>query len=493
MTSMLPVLIEVRATRSTSITASRLARNLNLPNGIVDLNYSPMPVPPPTRSHELSLQAAKDQLFALRGNCRQKQIEKLRAHPAVLDVHFDTQVAPFDSRYGQCDCDDWLVDVAAAQSPDVDPPRYDCNPTQPHGCLLDVATFLGADQIWQDGVHGAGVVIGVVDGGILAEGRVDPDLPGAVPRVIDGWPDSDWGTTASWRGHGNMMAIDALGMAPRALLFDIRIVDSSCDRAYITNAIAGIQWAIEKYRKAGTPQVLCCGWGVYQKVHDPAYATDIHHPLTRKIVEAMDEGILVVFAAGNGGRICPATWCGSDGGPGKSIWGANGHPRVMTVGAANSDAQLIGYSGEGPAALDQFKPDFCGVSHFAGYFCSDTGTSAACAVTAGVVALFKQARPNLTQEATKRLLCSTAKRLGTRTWSHHSGSGVIQAKDAYDLLSGHNPPEWIDVAGFEQLKMENLRLRELFVELALNRQRRQAGRSNRSHLAHPVIGHHLPK
>lgn len=110
----------------------------------------------------------------------------------------------------------------------------------------------------------------------------------------------------------------------------------------------------------------------------------------------MDEGMIVLFAAGNGGQSSPSTWCGGETGPGKSIWGVNGHPRVIAVGAVNKDEQLVGYSSQGPVALDEHRPDFCGISHFAGYFCSDSGTSAACAVAAGVVALLKQARPTLT-------------------------------------------------------------------------------------------------
>ena len=343
---------------------------------------------------------------------------------------------------------------------------------QLRGCLLDVAASVGADQLWDDGINGDGVVIGIVDGGILAEGRMDANLPGLVPRVVGGWPAANWGTVAGWHGHGSMLAIDALGMAPKASIYDIRISDGSTNVARMSDAIAGIHWAIEKYRATGTPQILCCGWGIYQQAHDPTYATDANHPLTRKIVEAMDEGILVLFAAGNGGQSCPATWCGGDVGPGKSIWGANGQPRVMTIGAVNKDEELIGYSSQGPAALDEFKPDFCGISHFAGYFSSDSGTSAACAVATGIVALLKQARPTLTQEAAKRLLKSTAKDIGPPGWDRHSGAGIIQAKAAYDELVGYRVGTRVDIARLKQLEEENRCLREMYLEMALSKKLR---------------------
>ena len=65
----------------------------------------------------------------------------------------------------------------------------------------------------------------------------------------------------------------------------------------------------------------------------------------------------------------------ADVGPGRSIWGANGHPLVLTVGAVNSRGQLAGYSSQGPAALTPQKPDICSITHFQGYSISDHGTS----------------------------------------------------------------------------------------------------------------------
>jgi len=461
------VMVEIRAPQFAPPLGELVASELDTAWFTIDPSFRPIAMDPANTSLEMSLKAARETLLLVRGAVTEGWQNMLRALPRVLDVCADARVAPFDRRFGISKCDDWLVDVEeAAEFVDV-AEEYDSNPTRACGCLLDIAAYTGADQIWQQGVLGDGVAIGVVDGGIWAEGRMDPNMPGLVPRVCDGWPQPNWGTQAHWRGHGNMCAIDALGMAPQASLYDIRITDSSQSHAFFSDAIAGIQWAIEKYRDTGTPQILTCGWGLYQELHDPRYATDANHPLTRKIIEALDEGMLVLFAAGNGGEACPATWCGNDTGPGKSIWGANGHPRVMTVGAANKDGQPVSYSSQGPAALDMHKPDFCGLSHFAGYFCSDSGTSAACAMAAGIVALLKQTRPTLTQETAKRLLKSTAKGLGLHGWDRHSGAGILQAKAAFDTLVGSAPAGRVDAARIEQLETENLLLRELFVDLAL--------------------------
>jgi serine protease AprX len=408
----------------------------------------------------------------VRGTIGGHQIDALRKRSNVLEVYADTEIEPFDFAINSRRCEEFWDDSSFEDEFLCPIPPPDCNPNEHHGCLVDAANYLGADQIWQNGIKGEGIIIGIVDGGITAEVKLDRDTPGLVPRVVGGWPETSWGTIARWDGHGNKAAIDALGMAPRAEIYDIRISNGNQFSGAISDAIAGLNWAIEKYRRDGTPQILSCGWGLHQRILDPVYATDPKHPLTRKVVEAIEEGILVVFAAGNGGCSCPLEICGDDVGPGKSIWGANGHPQVLTVGAVNIDEQWIGYSSQGPAALDEYKPDVCGISHFMGYNSCDSGTSTACAVTAGVLALLKQSRPTLTQEAAKRLLKSTAKDIGPPGWDRHSGSGIIQAKSAYDEMVGRSSQRTVDAGQVERLELENQYLRELFIELALERRLR---------------------
>jgi serine protease AprX len=448
----IPVLVETTVPQGISPGfALERAANLNAAGFEIDANFTPitMTAPPELASQ---IEEGNQQVILVRGLVDPNRMQDLRAQPGVIAVWTDTPISPFQNAVPGAQSL-WMM-PATAVGPCPLPPCDTTNGFPANGTLANVQRYLGVDQIWADGYRGAGIVIGIVDGGITAQNR--PPRGGEtakVPRVIGGFPAADWGTTAAaWAEHGNMTATDALGMAPEAQLYDIRI--STPDGGFmssVSQALAGYQWAIDHHKMDGTPQVLSNSWGLYQQAWGQDYATNANHPFTRKVVEAINEGILVLFAAGNCGQVCPDGRCGQDTGPGRSIWAANAHPNVMTVGAANLSEQWVGYSSQGPTGLqgaqNSNKPDFCGITHFAGYFPqqnashpSDSGTSAATPIVAGVVALLKHAKPSLTQDEVKSALQATAKNLGpTAGWNQHSGFGTIQAKAAYDMIRGVQP------------------------------------------------------
>ncbi|MEM7554218.1 MAG: S8 family serine peptidase [Cyanobacteria bacterium P01_A01_bin.84] len=424
------VLIELRVSNQRGlITATDMAGGINLTGLQIDTSYEPVTVSP-TQELAGSLIAANDKTVILRGAIAQSQIAELEAQPNVVKVYKDTPIAAFNPILLENPQKDLVAPTEGEDNCPIG--TCDCSPTQAKGGIADVAQYLGIDQIWAAGYKGEGIVVGVVDGGITAEGR--PVEPGETPRRINnviGGSDPDWGTKArSWGEHGNMCATDVLGMAPDAKLYDCRLADGDA----ISNALRIFEWSIKQHQTDGTPHILTNSWGIYQKNWDEFYATNPEHPFTRKVVEAIEEGILVLFAAGNCGGSCPSGRCGTDAGPGKSIWGANGHPLAITVGAVNKNEEFVGYSSQGPAALDPQKPDFCSITHFKGYFDSDNGTSAATPIAAGVMALLKQAKPDLTQEEAKIALKQTAKNIGEPGFDQNSGAGIIQPLAALETL-----------------------------------------------------------
>lgn len=401
-----------------------VAAQLEVPGCVIDHRFEPVPM-----GGSLTLATGAGTFIVRAEVADAGVIEALRAREDVINVWVDTPIAPFKRRRA----------TRKSQQQDCGVAPCDCQPSEPKGNLADVANYLRATDLWVRGYRGEGVVVGIVDGGITAQGRqIKPgETPRRIGQVIGGWPEVDWGTEASrWSEHGNMCATDVLGIAPRAQLYDLRIGGAGGTSGTLSRALQAFQWAINRHRLDGTPQVLSNSWGMYQAAWDPTYAASPNHPFTRKVGEAVEEGIVVLFAAGNCGAGCPSLSCGDDAGPGRSIWGANGHPEVITVAAVNKDEEYVGYSSQGPAALDPNKPDVCGISHFDGYHRSDTGTSAACPTVAGVAALLLQAVPDAKPAEVKLSLMITAKDLGPDGWDPHTGAGVVDALAALEHRVG---------------------------------------------------------
>jgi subtilisin family serine protease len=428
-----------------TIRATTIASTLGF---VVDSSFNPVPVRPSNTQREAMLAANEDnQHIIVKATLTDVQREAAKASPEVIEVWSDPDIEPIACPIPPCDC----------------------SPGTPHGTIADVANYLGANLIWNAGKRGDGIVVGVVDGGITATGRT---LAGGeaptrtINNVIGGWPTDSWGTRgASWGYHGNMCSTDVLGMAPNCRIYDLRIAGASSTVGTISNALQAFQWAINTHASNGTPHILTNSWGIFATASAPDYVNNPNHPFTRKVVEAIDAGIIVLFAAGNCGDTCPDGRCASSG-PGQSIWGANGHPRVMTVGAVNKDEQFVGYSSQGPASLDPHKPDFCSITHFTGYFNSDSGTSAATPIAAGVCALLKQGKPSATHDSIKNALIATAKDIGPAGWDQHSGAGIIGAKRAYDRLTKLLIKESkVEIKEIKERKLEIKEIKERKLEI----------------------------
>lgn len=378
--------------------ANEITSQIDIPGFKLDKGYKPIPSSP-TENLAASLEASNETLVLVRGEIEEGKEKELESRPNVIKVWTDARIEP----------------------------TIDCDTDVPKGDLKAVAKYLGADKIWED-TRGKGIVIGICDMGV-DNTRI---------KVKDGW--SPWwylppGEILAGADHGNMCATDALGVCPEAEIYDIGVLKSRNEAERIlSNAIAGFQWAIDRHKKDQTPHILSNSWNMYQEALAPDYAKNPDHPFTRKVLEAISEGIIICFSAGNCGESCPDWRCESDTGPGHSIWGVNGHEKVITVGAVNINGELAGYSSPGPAALSDKKPDFCGITHFKGYFNIDTGTSAATPIVAGVIGLLKSANTRLINAEIKSALQKTAKDIGTHGFDYSSGFGIIQAYAAYELV-----------------------------------------------------------
>jgi subtilisin family serine protease len=153
----------------------------------------------------------------------------------------------------------------------------------------DVATILGAAQAHRRGQRGAGVTVAMVDSGwfrhpfFIAHGyNVQPPVtvvPGTNPARDP-------------HGHGTGESANIFAIAPEAVLRPVRAANANGD---LVGAVAGFVRA-----KAGRPDVLTNSWGGDYNDPVPPQPDPADRALALEIRDAIAQGIVVVFAAGNG-------------------------------------------------------------------------------------------------------------------------------------------------------------------------------------------------
>jgi subtilisin family serine protease len=315
------------------------------------------------------------------------------------------------------------------------------------------------------GAHGQNVNVVIIDQGINRN-VLGQRVPGA--NFVGGWstPEFDKGgppgpfnliPPGGWRDdglgptvtHGTKMASLVLAVAPQARIIDLALLPS-----HILNLSGFLSWAVAAYRilvatipwlrllfpAYGGPWVLNNSWAVYNLSTDfpPGdllnYGSNPNHPLNLAVAAAPLVDIDVVFAAGNCGQFCPDSRCGAGQiGLARSIYGVAAINDVLTVAAVRGDETWLGYSSQGPAdpIFGSIKPDLCAPSQFAGvgdWNRSFTGTSSACALTAGAVAARRSLVPPAVQAppALRAHAVGTARRVVNQAAAdERRGAGMI--------------------------------------------------------------------
>lgn len=269
----------------------------------------------------------------------------------------------------------------------------------------------GLDKVWAQGFTGKGQTIAVIDSGIFPHADLKDRLVGWVDLANGKNKASD-----SW-GHGTHVAGIAVGsgkksdgqvkgVAPEANLVGIRI-------SSVEQAIQGLQWVIDNkdLHNIGVVNV---------SLGDTATQGHETDPWCQAVQKAIDAGLTVVVAAGNEGE----RGIQSIATPGIS-------PNAITVGGVDdqgtqdpADDTLYRGSSLGPTPFDKLvKPDVMApaISIYStlspgsglddrrknrpqGDYIAMEGTSMATPAVAGLVALLKQARPDLAPHDLKAIL-----------------------------------------------------------------------------------------
>jgi serine protease AprX len=313
--------------------------------------------------------------------------------------------------------------VAPAPEPAVDAADL------PLGSMYHVVDQIGARDLWQQGITGAGVNVAVIDTGIAPVDGLTAD--GKVVAAVDLSSEAGNPMTAmvDTNGHGTHMAgIIAgretaadpaaaaahpewfLGVAPDAGIVSVKV--GNRQGGVIPGSIAAaVDWTVANAERFGI-RVVNLSVGSDATAVMP-YRID---PLAAAVQRAWDAGLVVVTAAGNLGSEADGLMAPAD------------NPYVITVGGADVGSDGIGAaewtsSGDGVRNPDLAAPGAhiqslraagsdADVNHPKGYVDAETfqgsGTSQAAAMVSGAAALLLDARPELSNDQVKALLTESA-------------------------------------------------------------------------------------
>ena len=323
---------------------------------------------------------------------------------------------------------------------------------------------LGLDELWDRGLTGKGILVCVIDegldgshpmlgpkwrgnnGGAAAESWFDP-VEGST------FPFDDDGSQAYGHGTGVLGLIVAgersLGVAYDAQWIGAKVFDNknptndggaSTKDSYL---IAAFQWALDPDGNPETvvdvPDVINNSWGTSGEFQEDICQQKLWLLIDR--IEAA--GTVLVFSAGNEG---PDPW--TIGSPASR---ALSPVNSFAVGATDWYGDVASYSSRGPSACDSvsIKPNICApgsriptiVASNWGYdFAFQYGTSFSAPYVSGIVALMRQANPNLTPDQIKSLIIDTAFDAGLNGPDYAFGYGVINPFGIFAAAPAAGPP-----------------------------------------------------
>jgi serine protease AprX len=347
-----------------------------------------------------------------------------------------------------------VVPVSVLQALEADPNVKYVSPNRTHKGAVDISTAtVNANIAWSFGFAGNGIGVAVIDSGMSVK---DDLLANGTSRIVY-TQDFTGGDGSDLYGHGTHVAgiiggnaTDSTGsgftrtfkgVAPSVNFVNLRVLDQS-GSGLESNVIAAIQQAIA-LKNTYNIRVINLSLG------RPVYESFTLDPLCQAVEAAWKAGIVVVVAAGNGGRD------NSLGTHGYGTIAAPGNdPYVITVGATNAhgtatftDDTIASYSSKGPTLFDHIvKPDLVAPGNgvisllsspnstlvttypktrvadsayetlaapntFSTNYFQLSGTSMSTPVVSGAVALLLQQNPALNPDQVKARLMKTARKI----------------------------------------------------------------------------------
>lgn len=279
------------------------------------------------------------------------------------------------------------------------------------------ALRVGAPSAWSRGGLGAGVVVGLLDSGVLAS---HGELAG---RLLRGYDALSGGTdTRDASGHGTHVAglvaaardgAGITGVAPEAWILPVRVFAGEG----ATDAVlsSGVRWA------AARAGILNLSLAASAPIAGAA------------LRDATASGALVVVAAGNRGAANP-DWPARFA---REAWanGPGARGAILAVGAVDAENRIAPWSNRAGDTASWYlvAPGVGVLSSYAGgddAYARVSGTSMAAPAVSGAAALLQSIWPRLTPREAASILLATARDLGAPGTDPVYGRGLLDVEAA---------------------------------------------------------------
>ena len=292
------------------------------------------------------------------------------------------------------------------------------------------------------GLSGAGVVVGLLDTGFHVSHEALADVP-----VLAAWDfvngdanvDTEAGDPVASHNHGTMTFSALAGHSPGNLVapgYGVSMLLAKTEDIAVEvpleedHWVAGLEWVESLGADIVSSSLGYVDWYDYADLDGNTAITTIAADL------AAARGLVVVTSAGN------------DRGTTGYLIAPGDADSVITVGAVDINGNTAWFSSPGPTADGRIKPDVAalGVSNTLANPTDDlayvtaSGTSFACPLTSGVVALMLERVPALTPVLVAEALRATASQSATP--DNDQGWGIVDALAAvtwFGPVIAHDP------------------------------------------------------
>lgn len=268
-----------------------------------------------------------------------------------------------------------------------------------------------APEVWERGITGKGVKVAVIDTGIKLHPDLKNNVRGGVDLTESEKPDWQTGHYHGTHVAGTIAANGKIkGVAPEADLYAVKVLGNN-GSGRVSWVIAGIQWAAENNMDVANMSL------------GSSRGSEL---LEQAVNAATEKGLTIVAAAGND--------------YGRPVGFPAAYDNAHAISASTKERKLAPFSSKGPQVFNIAPGDqILSTIDAEGNYRKLRGTSMATPHAAGVMALVKQANPELQGRGLSDALIEGANSLGLPP--EEQGAGLVDAVRAVEKSGAPGVPE----------------------------------------------------